>query len=46
MQRGVKRKADDELQEEREEASRTRSTEGGDELPIPEASSSVAPNGD
>ena len=43
---GVKREADDELQEERVEASRTRSTAGGDELPIPEANSSVAPNGD
>ena len=42
---GVKRKADEELQEEREDASRTRSTEGGDELPITEASSSVS-NGD
>ena len=46
MQGGVKRKADDELLEEQEESSRTRSTEGGDELPIPGASSSVAPNTD
>ena len=45
MQGRVKRKADDELLEEREEASRTRSTEGGDELPIPEASSSVGMGG-
>ena len=42
----VKRKADEELQEEREDASRTRSTEGGDELPITEGSSSVVSNGD
>ena len=41
---GSKRTAEDELQEEREEASRTRST--GDELPILDASSSVAPNAD
>ena len=40
-----KRRAEDQFQEE-VEARRMRSTEGGDELPIPEASSSVAPNAD
>ena len=45
MQGEAKRKAEHELQEEREEASRTRSTEGN-EPPLLEASSSVSPNVD
>ena len=45
MQGEAKRKAEDKLQAE-VEARRMRSTEGGDELPIPGASSSAAPNAD